>query len=100
MALPPAGAAPLLTIPSTAVSKLSGAPPSITKLGPAELPPEISAKLCIDEAGHVTSSGTLTTLPPQAGAEIVSALRTWQYTPYRVDGAARAACFVISFRVK
>jgi serine/threonine protein kinase len=100
VALPPAGAAPLLTIPSTAVSKLSGAPPSITKLSPADLPSEISARLCIDETGHVTSAGMLTMLPPAAGAEIVSALRTWQYTPYRVDGAARAACFGISFRVK
>jgi hypothetical protein len=48
----------------------------------------------------VTSSGILTQIPPQAGAEVVSALRTWLYAPYRVDGAARAACFVISFRVK
>jgi len=88
------------TVSSTAVARIAGVPPSISRLGPSELPPEISAKLCIDDAGHVTTAGTVTQLPADVGAEIVGALRTWQYAPYRVDGIARAACFVVSFRVK
>jgi hypothetical protein len=48
----------------------------------------------------VTSATIIGPVPPEAGAEIVDTLRTWQYAPYRVDSAARAACFVVSFRVK
>jgi serine/threonine protein kinase len=98
--VPAIGTTPPLTIPASAIKKLSGAPPGLSRLTPKELPPEISARLCIDETGHVTSAAVLTQLPPEAGAEIVGALRTWLYAPYRMDGAARAACFVIAFRVK
>jgi hypothetical protein len=100
---PPAAAAdptPTMIVPSTAVTKLAGAPPSVASVDAAELPQAISAKLCIDDVGHVTSSSILTPLAPNAGAEIVDALRTWQYTPYQSNGAARPACFVVSFRVK
>jgi serine/threonine protein kinase len=97
--LPPAPASPVI-VPSTAVTKLAGAPPSVASVDAAQLPPAISAKLCIDDVGHVTSSSILTPLAPNAGAEIMDALRTWQYTPYQPDGVARPACFVVQFRVK
>jgi hypothetical protein len=91
--------APPASVSPTAVSKLSGRPPRITKLGGAALPSTISAKICIDEAGQVTASTVLTELPARAATEIADALRTWRYAPYKVHGVARAACFVDSVRV-
>jgi serine/threonine protein kinase len=113
---PPAGsAAPLpATVPTApsppptspvsvspaAVTQISGRLPNPTKIRGVELPSAISAKLCIDEAGQVTSSEVLTELPATTAAEIVAALRSWRYTPYKVDGVARAACFIMTFRTR
>jgi hypothetical protein len=83
-----------------AVTRISGGSPRRAKLRGMDLPPSISAKLCIDEAGRVTSPEVLTQLPAPAAVEIADALRSWRYTPYKVDGVARAACFVVPVRVK
>jgi serine/threonine protein kinase len=100
---PPVGAAPAPPVPDpppappeivTPTAKLSGRLPSAAKLGGGALPAIISARLCIDEAGQVTSSDVLTELPARAMAGIADALRTWHYAPYKVKGAARPACFI------
>lgn len=83
-----------------AVTRISGRSPSPTKIRGVELPSAISAKLCIDEAGQVTSPEVLTELPAATAAEIADALRSWRYTPYKVDGVARAACFIVTFRAR
>jgi len=87
-----------VTISSTAVTRLSGAPPRVTALPNAEIPPEVTAKLCLDETGHISSAEILTPLDPGIATEIVEVLRTWIYAPYTVDGTARAACFPLTFR--
>jgi len=86
-------------VPQSAVSKISGRLPSASKLGP-DLPASISAKLCIDETGQVTSSEVLTTLQPRAAMDIADAQRAWRYAPYKVNGTARAACFIGTFRLR
>jgi len=95
--LPPASPA---SVSPTAVTRISGRSPSPTRIRGVEIPSAISAKLCIDEAGQVTSSEVLTELPVAAAAEIATALRSWRYTPYKVDGVARAACFITTFRTR
>ena len=91
--------APPASVSPTAVSKLAGRPPRVTKLPGAELPSTISAKICIDDTGQVTASTVLSELAPRTAAEIEDALHAWRYAPYKVHGVARAACFVESVRV-
>jgi hypothetical protein len=59
----------------------------------------VSAKLCIDESGAVTSVTLFGVLPRDVEAELRSALRTWRYRPFRKDGAGPVpACFAVGFR--
>ncbi|HEU4734033.1 MAG TPA: PEGA domain-containing protein, partial [Kofleriaceae bacterium] len=100
---PPSGAAvgpvaPLI-VPPSAVSRVSGTPPTITKPRATDLPVPLSAKLCIDETGHVTSAEIVEKIPAAAAAEILGALHTWLYTPYRAGGITRAVCFVVPLHV-
>jgi hypothetical protein len=71
----------------------------VTRRPDVELPPAITAKLCIDDAGHVSNAEIITPLDPATAAEIVDTLRTWRYTPYTSEGVARPACFPMTFRV-
>jgi hypothetical protein len=102
--LPPVPPAPPSTTPvtvsPTAVTRVSGPPPRVTALPNAELPATITAKLCIDDTGHVSSAEMITPLPPSTATEIVDTLRTWRYAPYSSEGVTRAACFPVTFRVK
>jgi hypothetical protein len=69
-----------------------------SSLASEKIPANISAKVCIDTGGAVSSASVLTKLPDEAKAILVKAIRTWRYTPYKEDGAAVSACFVASFR--
>ena len=100
---PPAPPAPIVgpvNVAPGAVAKLSGPTPNVTTISAAALPERISAKLCIDAAGGVTSAELLVPVASAPAAEIIGALRHWRYTPYKLDGAPHAACFAVAFRVK
>ena len=91
---------PPAVIPPNAVKRTSGELPKIqTIVRPGEeaaVPTSISAKICIDAAGTVTSvniykvTGTVAT-------KLASAIKTWRFTTHKVDGKAVPACFVNTF---
>jgi hypothetical protein len=96
---PPMIVGPVSVAPS-AVAKLSGPTPNVTKFTDTVLPDRISAKLCIDDVGRVKTAELLTPVASDPASEILGALREWRYAPYKLDGAAHAACFAVAFRLK
>ena len=96
----PTGAKGPVTVPPSAVTKISGTPPEIGKFKNADLPAVVAAKVCIDPAGRVTSADMITKIERHAAADLVDAIKTWQYAPYKLSGVPTPACFAISFRVK
>jgi hypothetical protein len=91
---PPSGP---VNVPSGAVTKRSGEPPTITTGGLRGVPAQVSAKLCIDVTGRVTSAELLTAVSNgSTAAEILSALRGWRYAPYKLNGTPHAACFSVA----
>jgi hypothetical protein len=88
------------SVSPTAVTRIGGSPPRFTPPAGVELPPAITTKLCIDLAGKVTIAEMVTSLDAGIAAQILEALHTWQYEPYRVGGVAQPACFTVTFRAK
>jgi serine/threonine protein kinase len=89
---PPAGASDAaVSVAPGAVTKLAGAEPET-----GQLEPGTSAKLCIDPTGAVSSVELLAPVAPAVAEPVVAALRQWRYEPYKLDGAAHAACFAVS----
>jgi hypothetical protein len=89
------------TIPPTKVKRTSGSVPSIkgsSSLAGEKIPANISAKVCIDASGGVSSAKVLTKLPDDARNLLERSIRTWRYSPYKDGGSAVPACFVASFR--
>jgi serine/threonine protein kinase len=97
---PPAAPAPTTVpiVPPTSVKRVSGALPQISTINRtgAELPKSATAKICIDRNGVVTSVQVLK-LTGEIADKIASAIRTWRYTPYLLDGKPSGACFVNAF---
>ena len=89
-----------VTVPPSAVTKLSGSPPQIGKTKNTDLPAVVAAKVCIDAAGRVTSADMITKIERRSATDLVDAIRTWQYAPYKQSGVPTPACFAISFRVR
>ncbi|HUJ60077.1 MAG TPA: serine/threonine-protein kinase [Kofleriaceae bacterium] len=94
-----AHAGPPPIVPPTAVTRLSGDPPTIAQLRNTSLPSLISAKLCIDTTGAVTSVD-IPKIERHAQADLIEALKAWRYAPYQRDGAPSPACFSVTFRIK
>ena len=89
-----------VTVPPSAVTKIAGSPPQIGKTKNADLPSVVAAKVCIDTAGRVTAADIITKIERRSAADLVDAIRTWQYAPYKQSGVPTPACFAISFRVR
>ncbi len=89
-----------ITVPPSAVTKLSGTPPEINKSKTADLPPVVTAKVCIDVGGNVASADMLTRIERRPASDLIEAIRSWKYAPYKQSGIPTPACFAISFRVK
>ncbi len=94
--LSPTGA---LTVPPTAVTKLAGDLPNIAKLKTADLPAVLPAKVCIDTLGAVSSVDIIPKIDRRTADDLVSALQTWHYTPYKKAGVALSVCFVVTLRL-
>ncbi|HEY5928135.1 MAG TPA: protein kinase [Kofleriaceae bacterium] len=99
-AAPPKRTGPPPIVAPNAVKKLSGDPPSIEKFKNVELPALLTAKVCIDESGKVTSVDMVTKVTARVAGDITESLRRWRYAPYTLKGAASPACFVVTFRAK
>lgn len=99
---PPPPTAPRgpVTVPPSAVTKVSGNPPQIGKTKNADMPAVVAAKVCIDTAGKVASADIITKIERRSAVDLVDAIRTWQYAPYKQSGVPTPACFAISFRVR
>jgi serine/threonine protein kinase len=98
-AKPLAPAGPVLVLQNQ-VTRVSGGEPDIAAFKNTSVPPTISAKVCIDPAGHVTTVNVLTKLDRQAASDLADAVKAWAYAPYKKDGTAVAACFVLAMRVR
>ncbi|HVK83220.1 MAG TPA: hypothetical protein VM513_03885, partial [Kofleriaceae bacterium] len=88
-----------LTVPPSAVAKLSGAPLELAK-GKEELPATAAAKVCISYTGKVTSVDLITKLDPRSASEIVATVKTWTYAPYMHQHVATPVCFALSLRLR
>jgi hypothetical protein len=97
---PPPRAGPTPIVAPNAVTRLTGDAPSFTAMKGTDLPAVVSAKLCIDTSGHVTSADVMTKLDHRAASDISDALRAWTYSPYKLHGAPSPACFVVAMRTQ
>ncbi len=95
----PVAADPQTVVP-TAVTKVSGDPPSFAKLDVTQLPAIIPAKLCIDTSGVVASVDILVKIDHDVAETVRSTLQTWRYAPFKKAGVAVAACFAVTLRAK
>lgn len=98
----PAPAAPAGPVPvsSAAVKRLSAEAPNLRTVRMDDLPKVISAKLCIDTSGTVTSVSIIQSIDSRFVKELQTTLKKWKYAPYMLNGTARAACFVVPMRTK
>ena len=88
-----------VTVPPTAVTKVSGQLPALEVKRRAGATGDIIAKLCIDEKGGVTSVDVMRSAPEIKDA-VQSSMRKWRYKPYYTDGLATPACFAVTMKVK
>jgi hypothetical protein len=93
---PPEPAKPTRTpvVAASAVSKVSGDLPVLR----GDHDGDVLVKMCIDDAGKVTSVKVVKTSPGMP-ADLVGALQGWHYKPYLKDGKAEPVCFALSLRV-
>ncbi len=85
------------TVPPAAVTKLAGELPDLAKL---EVPPVVSAKVCIDTFGAVTSVDLADKIDHHAADELAAAIQRWTYAPYNNSGVARSVCFVLTLTLR
>jgi eukaryotic-like serine/threonine-protein kinase len=89
-----------VVVPPSAVQRISGEMPTLGKTKRAETPPVVAAKVCIDTTGRVSSVDMITKLERLTSMDLGTAVKSWRYAPYKQNGVATAACFVVSFRVQ
>jgi outer membrane biosynthesis protein TonB len=82
-------------VAATAVTKVSGDLPVLR----GDHDGDVLVKMCIDEAGKVTSVKVVKTSPDMP-SDLVSALQGWRYKPYiGQEAKPEAVCFALSLRV-
>jgi eukaryotic-like serine/threonine-protein kinase len=64
-----------------------------------QLPPRITAKLCVDTRGTVTSVTVLSSVSAKVRHTVERALSQWRYQPIVEGGDEVAACFATAFPV-
>ncbi|NVB82355.1 MAG: protein kinase [Kofleriaceae bacterium] len=83
-------------VAASAVSKLSGEVPVLRGSSGSG---DVLAKMCIDEAGKVTSVKIMKS-PPEISGDLQRALMGWRYAPYKnKDQKVTAVCFPLALRV-
>ncbi len=96
----PSAVSGTITVPPTAVTKISGSPPQISQHKHADVPASVASKVCISHTGAVTNVSVITKLDSRVAADITRAIEAWKYAPYAVNGTPAAVCFVVSFKLK
>ena len=82
-------------VAATAVSKVAGDLPMMR----GDHDGDVLAKMCIDEAGSVTSVKLVKTAPDMP-ADLAGALQKWRYRPYiGKDAKPQAVCFALSLHI-
>ncbi|MEP6866422.1 MAG: protein kinase [Deltaproteobacteria bacterium] len=82
-------------VAATAVTKVSGDLPVLR----GDHDGDVLVKMCIDEAGKVTSVKVVKTSPDMP-SDLVSALQSWSYKPYiGKEAKPESVCFALSLRV-
>ncbi len=89
-----------VVVPPSAVKRTSGAIPTVASSKRDQMPAAVSAKVCIDTSGSITDVAMMTKLERMTALDLARGIRTWTYAPYKENGVAVAACFVVSFKVK
>ena len=98
-AAPPRARKPLVITPGRAKRESGTIPP--LRFPPWEqAPAALTAKLCIDPTGAVTSVTVLSAVSPGVRASVKRALTRWRYRPVVDAGEKVAACFATTFQVK
>jgi hypothetical protein len=97
-ALAPSSAAPILVTPDRA-HRRSGSIPILRGTRSANPIRAITAKLCVDRKGSVTSVDILSKIESQVRDGLTGALKRWRYDPIVDGGSAVPACFATTFRV-
>jgi hypothetical protein len=90
--------APIVVPPGR--TRREGNPPPIRFPRWEQVPKEITAKLCIDPRGSVTSVTVLSRVSSSGRAVVETALSRWRYRPVIEGTEAVAACFATTFRVQ
>ncbi|MEZ4402956.1 MAG: protein kinase [Kofleriaceae bacterium] len=95
---PPVVTKPVV-VPPNAVRRTAGDLPRITTIArPGQtVPSSVSAKICIDTSGGVTSASVINKVSDDVGAKLTQAIRSWRFTTYKQNGIAVPACFVNTF---
>ena len=96
---PPVETGPV-PVAASAVKRISGDAPNLRTVRMDDLPKVISAKMCIDPSGTVSSVNIMQQIDGRFVKDLQSTLKKWKYAPYKVSGVARAACFVLPMRIK
>ncbi|NVB78787.1 MAG: protein kinase [Kofleriaceae bacterium] len=98
--VPAAPKGPPPIVPPNAVTRIAGDVPSVEKFKNVQLPSALAAKLCIDATGKVDSVAMVSKLDRRVAEDLQEALRGWRYAPYKKNGAASPACFVVTFKAR
>jgi hypothetical protein len=99
-AVRPTGPVKPAIVPPMAVTQVSGRVPKVkSRQMQKGSQATLSAKLCIDAGGRVTSVTMLKSVA-DVEAEVKSALRSWRYKPYVQNGTPTPACFGVTFALK
>jgi hypothetical protein len=89
-----------VVVPPSKVQRVLGKPPVIPRHRRNTAPARVSAKLCIDTRGNVTSAAVLTKVSGEVARAVEKALAKWRYLPVRDDGEPVPACFAINFALR
>jgi serine/threonine protein kinase len=101
VAPPPVRTGPPPVVPPNAVKRTSGELPRLTTItrpgDDSPVPSSVSAKICVDANGGVTSVSLLNKLSGDLSSKLSSSIKGWRFTPYKVNGKPSPACFVNTF---
>jgi len=89
-----------LIVPPNRVKRVAGAVPPIQFPHWQDAPKQITAKVCVDARGSVTSVKVLSTMSENARTTLERALGHWKYEPVVDGGQKVAACFAATFRIE
>jgi len=89
-----------LIVTSGRMRRESGGLPRIRLPSGEPAPPQLTAKLCVDPRGSVTSVTVLSAASPLVRASVERDLSRWRYRPVIEGAESVSACFASTFRVQ